>query len=50
MGERVGVRQAHISNFLTRKRGLSIEKMDALLGALGLNVEQLERFHGVRVR
>jgi plasmid maintenance system antidote protein VapI len=37
----VGVQQAHISNFLTCKRGMSIEKLDALLGALGLNVEQL---------
>jgi plasmid maintenance system antidote protein VapI len=41
LAESIGVRQAHISNFLTRKRGLSIAKMDALLAALGLNVEQL---------
>lgn len=41
LAAKIGVQQAHISNFLTRKRGLSIEKMDALLAALGLNVEQL---------
>jgi plasmid maintenance system antidote protein VapI len=41
LAEKVGVKQAHISNFLTRKRGLSIEKMDALLDALGLNIEQM---------
>jgi plasmid maintenance system antidote protein VapI len=41
MAESIGVQQAHMSNFLTRKRGLSIEKMDAILNALGLDVEQL---------
>jgi transcriptional regulator with XRE-family HTH domain len=41
LAERIGVQQAHISNFLTQKRGLSIEKMDALLNVLGINVEHL---------
>lgn len=41
LAERIGVKQAHISNFLLGRRGLSIDSMDALLVALGLNVEQL---------
>jgi transcriptional regulator with XRE-family HTH domain len=41
LAERIGVQQAHISNFLAGRRGLSIEAMDAILDALGLNVEQL---------
>lgn len=41
LAERIGVQQAHISNFLLGRRGLSIGVMDAILNALGLNVEQL---------
>jgi transcriptional regulator with XRE-family HTH domain len=41
LAELVGVGQAHISNFLLGRRGLSIEGMDALLNVLGLDVERL---------
>jgi transcriptional regulator with XRE-family HTH domain len=41
LAERIGVKQAHISNFLLGRRGLSIEAMDGTLKLLGLNVEQL---------
>ncbi len=41
LAERIGVKQAHISNFLLGRRGLSIEAMDGILKVLGLNVEQL---------
>jgi transcriptional regulator with XRE-family HTH domain len=41
LAERIGVQQAHISNFLLGRRGLSIDSMDAILNALGINVEQL---------
>jgi transcriptional regulator with XRE-family HTH domain len=41
LAERIGVQQAHISNFLLGRRGLSIDAMDAILNALGINVEQL---------
>ena len=36
-----GFRQAHISNFLNRKRGLSLEAMDAILKARNLRVAEL---------
>jgi len=36
-----GFRQAHISNFLNRRRGLSLEAMDRLLKVLGLSVIDL---------
>lgn len=36
-----GFRQAHLSNFLNRRRGLSLEAMDRLLGALQENVVDL---------
>jgi transcriptional regulator with XRE-family HTH domain len=38
---RIGVKQTHISNFLLGRRELSIDSMDAILNALGINVEQL---------
>jgi transcriptional regulator with XRE-family HTH domain len=41
LAERIGVRQAHISNFLLGRRGLSIDSMDAILNVLGINVERL---------
>jgi plasmid maintenance system antidote protein VapI len=41
LAECIGVKQAHISNFLLGRRGLSISAMDAILNVLGLNVEQL---------
>lgn len=41
LAEMIGVRQAHISNFLHGRRGLSIAGMDALLGVLGIDVEDL---------
>lgn len=41
LAERAGFRQAHISNFLNRKRGLSIEGMDRILHALNLSVMDL---------
>jgi len=41
LAERAGFRQAHISNFLNRKRGLSVEGMDRILHALNLNVMDL---------
>jgi transcriptional regulator with XRE-family HTH domain len=41
LAERIGIKQAHISNFLLGKRGLSIDSMDAILNVLGINVERL---------
>jgi transcriptional regulator with XRE-family HTH domain len=36
-----GFRQAHISNFLNRKRALSLDGLDRVLAALGLTVDQI---------
>jgi transcriptional regulator with XRE-family HTH domain len=41
LGELVGMKQSHISNFLLSKRGLSFEGMDAILKVLGLDVADL---------
>jgi transcriptional regulator with XRE-family HTH domain len=41
LGELVGMRQAHISNFVLGRRRLSIDGMDAVLNALGLDVTSL---------
>jgi transcriptional regulator with XRE-family HTH domain len=41
LAERIGVKQAHISNFLLGRRRLSIDSMDAILNVLGINVERL---------
>lgn len=38
---RAGFQQAHISNFLNRRRGLSVEAMDRLMVALRLEVRDL---------
>lgn len=41
LANRAGFRQAHISNFLNRKRGLSLEGMDRILNVLQLGVVDL---------
>lgn len=41
LAELIGMKQAHISNFLLGRRGLSIATMDAILNKLGITVEQL---------
>ncbi|HVZ15710.1 MAG TPA: S24 family peptidase [Terriglobales bacterium] len=41
LARRTGFRQAHISNFLNRKRGLSLQAMDVILKARGLTVTEL---------
>jgi len=43
LARRTGFQQAHISNFLNRKRGLSLEAMDEILKARGLSVGELVR-------
>lgn len=41
LARQVGLRQAHVSNFLRRKRGLSVETMDNMLAGLRLSVLDL---------
>lgn len=41
LARQTGFRQAHISNFLNRKRGLSLEGMDAILTARKLSLAEL---------
>lgn len=41
LAQRVGVRQAHISNFLNRKRNLSLDSMDKVLAVQHLSVLDL---------
>src|SRR6478736_8551789 len=41
LAEQTGFKQAHISNFLNRKRGLSIEGMDKVLNVQHLSVLDL---------
>jgi len=41
LARKAGVRQAHISNFLRKRRGLSVSSVDALLKALGLSAVEL---------
>jgi hypothetical protein len=41
LARQTGFQQAHISNFLNRKRGLSLEAMDEILKARGLSVTEL---------
>lgn len=41
LAKRAGFQQAHISNFLNQRRGLSVEAMDKVMGALGLSVSDL---------
>src|SRR6478736_9695033 len=41
LAEQTGFKQAHISNFLNRKRGLSLEGMDKVLNVQHLSVLDL---------
>ncbi len=41
LAEQTGFKQAHISNFLNRKRGLSLEGMDKVLNVQRLSVLDL---------
>ena len=41
LAKRAGFQQAHISNFLNQRRGLSIEAMDRVMKVLGLEVRDL---------
>src|ERR1700737_3384288 len=41
LAEQTGFKQAHISNFLNRKRGLSLEGMDRVLAVQHLSVLDL---------
>ena len=41
LAQKTGFRQAHVSNFLNRRRGLSIEAMNRILEVLGLTVLDL---------
>ena len=41
LAEETGFKQAHISNFLNRKRGLSVEGMDKVLSVQHLSVLDL---------
>lgn len=41
LARQVGLRQAHVSNFLNRKRGMSVDAMDSVLGVLRISVLDL---------
>jgi transcriptional regulator with XRE-family HTH domain len=41
LARQTGFQQAHISNFLNRRRGLSVEGFDRMLEALGISVTDL---------
>src|SRR6202020_3113794 len=41
LARQAGYRQAHISNFLNRKRALSLEGLDRVLAAQNLTVDQI---------
>src|SRR5229473_238061 len=41
LAQQIGVQQAHVSNFLNRKRGLSLEAMDRVLGTQRISVLDL---------
>ena len=41
LAEKIGFRQAHVSNFLNRRRGLSIEAMNRVLQVLELDILDL---------
>ena len=43
LARRAGFQQAHISNFLNRKRGLSLEAMDGVLKVMRLTLDDLLR-------
>src|SRR5205809_5903399 len=50
LAAQTGFRQAHISNFLNRKRGLSLEGMDKVLAVQHLSVLDLLDPHEVNKR
>src|SRR5260221_14114081 len=50
LGQQTGFKQAHISNFLNRKRGLSLEGMDRVLAVQHLSVLDLLDPHEVSQR
>src|SRR5258705_6914007 len=41
LAQRAGFQQAHISNFLNRKRALSLEGLDKVMEAQSLTIEQV---------
>ena len=41
LAKQVGFKQAHISNFLNRKRSLSLDGLDRVLDAQNLTVDQI---------
>src|ERR1700679_1375222 len=41
LAQQAGFQQAHISNFLNRKRALSLEGLDRVLAAQNLSVDQI---------
>lgn len=41
LARQAGFRQAHISNFLNRKRSLSLEGLDRVMAAQGLTIQQI---------
>src|SRR2546430_5303391 len=41
LAHQVGFKQAHISNFLSRRRALSLEGLDRVLAAQNLSVDEL---------
>ena len=41
LAQQAGFQQAHISNFLNKKRSLSLEGLDRVLAAQGLTIDQL---------
>src|SRR5258707_15668861 len=50
LAEETGFKQAHISNFLNRKRGLSLEGMDKVLNVQHLSVLDLLDPHEINKR
>src|ERR1700757_153493 len=50
LAEQTGFKQAHISNFLNKKRGLSIEGMDKVLNVQHLSVLDLLDPHEINKR
>src|SRR5665213_4267616 len=41
LAQQAGFQQAHISNFLNRKRALSLEGLDRVLASQGLTIDQI---------
>jgi len=50
LASRAGFKQAHVSNFLNRRRGLSVEAMDRVMQVMQLEVQNLlpEEYRGER--